>query len=358
MEVKERQVNSIFTFNDQGELIDGISSLPLELALTVFSFLPKKDLLTCSQSAKSWQVLSENKELWKQTIESLEIDQSNNLLTAISKKIAHLKKIAKETDSLLNKNVKTMHAFDLEYFRITENDNYKIKNGCYANLLLMKVGLATLDKVKMIATVLKEKYYSEEGWQMIANEMVKIGNYDEALQITNSLEDKSKICKIISEIIYILIFNKDRLEDAINIYKTYQSKLTENSDALDSILCYAFETNQLDNIESVIDVTKFSRKKSKAIIQLLERLLKEKNENKVKLLIQKYSDNLKSDGARFASSLIKIYVSVGDNEKAWDLALKNKDSDKYMLYTLRNAFLNLNLNEEVKKVNDMINVKK
>lgn len=334
MEYLTNNTNNQFLFNDQGELIDGISSLPTELSIRIFSLLPKKDLTNSSLTSKSWKDLSEDKELWKQTAQDLNINECDNYRIAIGEKIEELKKIAKK-----------------------EYDMPEMLDECFnANLLLTRVGLASMDTVKKIAEVSREKFGSETGWLKIASEMVSIGKYDEALQIVDSKLRYKKI-NILKEIIYKLIYVEKKFEDAIKIYKDYSDDvcLVVYDKRTKYVLDFAFKNNKYDAIENLIDEyipnNNSFPERLKTIVELLEKLLIEKNEQKVKMLIEKYKNDLEKPND-YGESLIKIYIQIGYNEKAWDMVLNYKN--RHIIYTLRDAFFDYNLKEEGEKVATMI----
>ena len=73
---------------------------------------------------------------------------------------------------------------------MSEKDLCKKIQVAFCCLLLMRIGFCTLDKVKGIAKVLNKKYVDDQAWKQIVKELLSIDNYDEVIQIMDSVNDE------------------------------------------------------------------------------------------------------------------------------------------------------------------------
>ena len=92
-----------------------------------------------------------------------------------------------------------------------------------------------------------------------------------------------------------------------------------------AILSCAFKKNNFDLIEDMMDGgPELSHMRIDTLLVLLKGLLKQKNFQKIEMIIQKYNHDFENAEKNDIYAVIETFVQVGNVEKAWRLAQKVK----------------------------------
>ncbi len=373
---------------------DSIPRLSFDAASHVFSWLPIKELASCSLVSKEWLNICDNAPEWKNTARILRIlqkednasDKSERIL--VGEHIKVLKSLAVIAEPLLDVKVKTAAEFDaigypivFRSISLTDEEKgmleslgkeqldkmtlfEKIGKGFDANIILRRVGLSTWEKLYRFAILLKQKYGNAEAWTKLTWEKIEENDTEGALKISNThLKNDYFVRMAINEQIIQYYCNKGQIIEAIDFYKKYCSEKRDYHDiSSDVIFNRALDLKQFDAAERCIDEidtdNKDSWKKSCHISYqisfLVDALLKENRIDKAQQCILKYDGRWELvDHAMDAVPRISRYVKAGFNEKAWNLALKWKNED-FVLKCFHKALLDNYQFEEAKKVEAMI----
>ena len=90
------------------------------------------------------------------------------------------------------------------------------------------------------------------------------------------------------------------------------------------------------------------------IIQLIDVNIEERKYQQARDLVQQFADEIEENSGEYQIYvLIRIYVQLGQNQKAWDLAQTHQQYDVVFAF-LRNAFTEQGLLAEAKKAQALI----
>jgi hypothetical protein len=343
-----------------------------EICDTFFPFLTRTDTANCSSVSKEFAAITEF--AWEKICKKIGICNVENFRIALSQKVFELKKIGDEGTLLLQKPVKTGDEFDMFFMRFERRNNEeginslvkelnekiglkeKIICGFNAKLQLKRIQCASLQELKAFAAVLEEKYGDNKPYVVIANHLIDENYVEDAIIILNlNLKDSIRKGSIIQKIIFKYVNQKD-VESAIEFLKkqNYSSDDSDVEDAIQYLFAYCYENEKFETIEQLIDNVKMKDKVAQILI-LLSAYLKKNNKSKAKELLVKYDSLLESAKKGWnAEKLVDVLVKLDHVKEAWSITLANRDSNRFIIFTLHNALLQVGLFEEAEKAKALI----
>ncbi len=391
---------------------DIITHLPVEVLTNIFAELGHRILsYTICLVSKQWNVIASQDILWCSWAAHLDIpekerNQGNNKKATIGK-IIRLNLCIKKGDLLLRKSVKTKqqlasafillqntaHRLTKEYLElsksllateITEKQKFmeEIKKGFKGHLLLRRIGLSCMEAMQAYAHTLRSSYESQDAWESIASEHIRENQLYEVAKILDDSEGEKIYYQILDKLVTYFC-TKDHLDGAFQLLENrlaflnspqnldlliVQTFVNHGKDPIYTLLTHAQKKKRFDICEKMI--TKYThwtdskQVQTNQMLNLIETLLEEKQEQNAKELIEKYSEqwkkNLKDHDEDsvflYSSRMIPLYVQTKNYRQAWKLALQDRSENKNSLHTLHKAFLDANLFDEAKEVEERLNL--
>jgi len=337
---------------------------PIEAAVLIINTFSLRDAVNCASSSKGLNALVSQDIIWKRTAQLLGIrveqlpddpDDPEPILTSGYKKavgaaVREFKAFIAKAEPFLDDKVEIEAAFHVQQ---------SLDKGMWAHLFLRRIGMSTFQKMEQCATVFQKKFGVIRQWGLIAQEYVTKGHFEKAIEIIdanfNTKHDSSQRNNLFCGMVSHLSKARD-FKQAIAYLKKMQSYRGPRSrECPNIVLGYAKkERNFAIVLEMLTEGVIPESDRISNILELIQRYIKEGENQKARALVQQFSAEM--DGIFppiQRDALISIYVELGNNQKAWDLAHAHQ-RDNLVFVVLKNAFTDQGLLAEAEKAQALI----
>jgi hypothetical protein len=331
------------------------------------------------------KALVSNDRLWKLTARllGLSVDKlpyylgpvvTSGYKMEVGSRVRELKACIATAEPVLDCKVKTAAEFDAAMINGANQETLivelnqkrqlheRLSKGMWAHLFLRRIGMSTFQKMEQYATVLESNYKQSKTWAFIANEHVREGHFEKVIEIIdthlNKLNDRSERDMLFNSLISHFSEAGDFKSTIAHLKKmrSYTTLDLEDREGPNIILCCAKEKGNFAVVlemltEGVIpEIDRVSN-----ILGLIEMHIEKGENQKAHALVQQFAVELEEKSNEFQIHvLIRIYVALGNNEKAWDLARTHQEKDDLAFAILRNAFTSKGLLTEAEKAQALI----
>ncbi len=379
-------VNPLFLNSNQAKENKTIPELvPLPVALLIFKNLQYTHMIICSKGSRGLRELCSRDEMWKpiaqlvglrvvQTPFNTEPVVTSEYKLAVGCRAVALKACIATVDPVLDIKVRKAYEFDQAVFggedraSLEQELDQKVElhqrldQGMAAHCYLRRMGMSTTEKLVRYATVLQEYYGTQQPWCTIAQEHVREGDFEKAIAIIDGYLNTKEYSSEREHLFNMMISELSQAGDfraamtCLKKSQTYESYRGGSNESLNIILCYAEakgdETVALEMLEEGLIP---EREKTTKIYYLLRAYLKKGLHQDARTVLKKHEGDLRKKSNEFElHELIRIYVELGHNQQAWDIASTIAEQDNRIFYILRNAFNEKGLLAEAEKAEALI----
>jgi tetratricopeptide (TPR) repeat protein len=360
--------------------------VPFEVALAIFKKCSLGDMVNCSEVSKGLNALASDDTIWKPTAQLLEIRveelfypfepaETSGFKVAVGARVLELKACIAEADPVLDAKVKTSLEFGVEMLKGANREKLQkeldqkhqlracLDTGMRAHLFLRRIGMSTFPKMEQYAAVLEEKYGHCKNWDFIAKEHVREGDFEKAIEVIDAHLNSAHETSERNNLFYSIVSHFSQAGDFISAIaylkklRSYQRWDPQDRECPTIVLAHAKEKRNFAVVLEMLteDVIPQNERISN-IIQLIDVYIEERKYQKARDLVQQFAAEMDENSNEYQiHELIRIYVQLGQNQKAWDLANRHRE-DNLIFAVLRNAFTDKGLLGEAKKAEALIKV--